>query len=1070
MNGRLCYCNSQGTWTEMNCKDIAQNQHCQPGQIIWQGCKQCVCQANIQLLCTNVFCHSDARKASMQSAFLEYGSKCLPFQTYYVNCSLCLCPASGQPLDAQCVPDPSCPLEPYNIDIVTLFKRNHCMSKVIYLFPCIQCICSETGFFVPDKCIQRCLPQNQSVSKCKPGSLYKNDRKVCKCPDSGIRDNKLCVKSEHTNDSRNTNLNVLRSPAIRCNPGTFTKPKCLFCGCNSEDTIDDGTCLELNCTTASNLMYYNSQSGVCNPGELVPICLECFCLSHGFSNQTYCTSTCTYENKIRILENVFSKRLIDPNIIDKAKIKGINTNDSCNSNTVYFNDGRYCLCSGDGNVELYCTSILENPTLQAKYSENRNKVDLNKSCEPNTLVDIDCNTCYCSKNGKIDPKWCTYDDCEAKRLVVESHKSHNVHDSIEESTGVCTPGSISTVKCNFCICPESGVLKERACTKNSCYDYIDVTDSKLTCEPLAYYEVDCNICYCPRDGLKNVDKCTKNQCEKSFLRSTTCVPGNLFSDDCNVCVCPPNGDKADKVCTNHTCRVPSWSAFKLSESLLDNQVKDESKRSLDLCFPGEEFAMGCNLCVCSELGLKTYANCEPMLCDDDRESQNRNLSLDNDRENEEKTISTHFLNKSRHPRTRRDLHDSCLLYNVSRSSERKECTPGSMYIIRPLPKDVYCEKAFPEFDYLPMGRRHVNNSALQTESKNRTRKHVTIKVKHTSHTTYKCEKPGNIEDECFICESPLLWLNNNFNLKCQPNKVYKTSDGNCLCTEKGNWPNERCRLYFQDQHTKLDCEPNKYVIIDCNICRCGVDGKIDKNQCTKHLCSTQRSRKSNTNGDCEPNMWYSLSPCRLCYCVNKHKLICNHNDGSPKVNIGKYEANSCGKMLLNDLKDLVPIEYKKLNVRDNKHKISKKKKSKNYSVEKRGKSSKKSKRNKKTWINNKDKDSNSVGVASTISNDKNDKIYDTNYLYNIKNNPKHTDFGSDIFISKEINWSDESSKINKRDKLELKFPDFLSLVMRKSMVSLDSGTHCKPGTTTKVECNMCYCLVNDRMLCTKNAC
>lgn len=174
-------------------------------------------------------------------------------------------------------------------------------------------------------------------------------------------------------------------------------------------------------------------------------------------------------------------------------------------------------------------------------------------------------------------------------------------------------------------------------------------------------------------------------------------------------------------------------------------------------------------------------------------------------------------------------------------------------------------------------------------------------------------------------------------------------------------------------------------------------------------------------------------------------------------------------MLLNDLKDLIPIESKKLNVGDKKHKITKKK-SENYSVEKRGKLSKKSKHSKKVRINNKD----SVGVASSTSNDKNDKIYDTNELNNVKNNPKDTDVGSDILISKEVNWSDESSKINKRDKLELKLPNvlnkFLSLVMRKSMVSLNSGTHCKPGTITKVECNTCYCLVNGRMLCTKNIC
>lgn len=489
----------------------------------------------------------------------------------------------------------------------------------MYLYPCIRCFCSEYGFFDLDKCVSRCGHTNQLVQKCKPGTLYRHNCEVCRCSDNGTRERNLCIKSDCNKHSQDKY--ALRSSSIRCTPRTFTSPMCLFCECNSEGTVNETACLELSCSTMSYLRYGKTEK--CSPGELVSTCIECFCLSNGVTNENYCTRSCTYASKVKILEKILSQSPVDMSIIDKTKIDHIKSNDPCKPNALYISNRRYCLCSNKAK-ELYCTSIFEEIKIKTKQVDATNKIDINTKCEPNTLVDFDCNTCYCSKKGKIDPKWCTYDDCEAKRLVQESHKSHVVHASDEDENGVCTSGSISKVKCNYCICPESGILQERTCTKNNCFNSIDVTDHEFTCEPLAYYEVDCNICYCPSDGLKNVDKCTKNQCEKSFLRVDSCVPGHLFIDMCNVCVCPPNGDKEDKVCTNHTCGIPPWNVFKFSDNLLNNDIQDDTVRSLDRCIPGEEFVMGCDLCVCSDLGLKSYSTCEPILCEDSEERQGRN--------------------------------------------------------------------------------------------------------------------------------------------------------------------------------------------------------------------------------------------------------------------------------------------------------------------------------------------------------------------------------------------------------------------------------------------------------------
>lgn len=621
LNGRLCFCDYKGRWSQVNCRILARRQTCQPGRIFWQGCNKCTCSINSEVYCTNIYCNST--NSILSHSLSEYGERCIPFQLYHVNCSFCVCPASEQSSDARCSIDRSCYPNSETMDIQRITKISHCIPSALYLFPCLQCLCSENGTFSAEKCVEKCQQKIENKGRCASGKLYKNGCNICQCPKNGIRNDTLCTKATCYDISKSTSK-FLRSDSVSCAPRTFTNPRCLYCECLSNGTVNENSCLELDCSKTFN--YNNSQRNVCSPGDLVPICIECFCFSNGQTNETYCTRTCTYESKLSMLEKVLNHSLIDPNLIDKHKVKQIEEGNDCETNTIYLVNGRYCLCPtniAQESINKYCTHVIEHSKKVPNtiVSWNKHNITPYTSCEPNTLVDFDCNTCYCPKNGKVDPKWCTYDDCEAKRIILEMHKSNSSQNSIEDPNGFCTPGTISKVKCNFCICPESGYLGQRACTKNNCFDNVEFTNDKFTCEPLTYYEVDCNICYCPHDGFKNVDKCTKNSCEKSFLRTDVCIPGQLFSDECSVCVCPRNGNREDKVCTNNTCGNVPWNAFKLTHSFLENEVYDDTTRKLELCFPGEEFANGCDLCVCPDLGIKTYATCERILCENKREGE-----------------------------------------------------------------------------------------------------------------------------------------------------------------------------------------------------------------------------------------------------------------------------------------------------------------------------------------------------------------------------------------------------------------------------------------------------------------
>lgn len=638
--GKVCSCDARGFWHIDNCTlPKTRRESCEPGQIISQDCSQCICQESRQLFCTKLKCRNSQSTVSPVSYIKKLesiGPWCTPYRSYYVECGLCVCSASGLTRDAHCVTDFACLTDkpPLYSTIRSDLNRTMCLPKVMYLFPCLHCLCSDKGSFNIDNCAETCDGPKTAYFRlqCEPGTFYRRHCNVCLCPKDGYNDNISCTKAECAAEFKLTHLEHLRGREVACSPHTFTPPRCIYCVCDSTGAVDESACLELDCVKDFD---YSSVKTKCSPGEMMPMCIECFCPGNRSTSGAYCSRTCTTRAKMDVLQNVLRDSVYYEKLLDHSVLRQqFTVHDSCLPSTVYMYQGRYCICPENGIIDhKLCTfgPINREGSLGAEKGHRpdvKSKdafIDFNKTCEPSTFVEFDCNTCFCSKVGKIDPKWCTYDDCESKRIIQESHKLARLPNIVSEPSVGCNVGAITKEDCNFCICPASGIKSDLACTTNHCTGVDQPpTPDRFTCEPFVYYEVDCNICYCPRDGIKNVGKCTKNMCEKNFLRTNVCVPGQLFSDECNVCVCPPNGDKSDKVCTNHTCPddAATWKKiFMLSQSILGNEMDEETTRSLDVCFRGEEFTIGCNLCVCPEIGLRAYATCTPILCSDNKDQQ-----------------------------------------------------------------------------------------------------------------------------------------------------------------------------------------------------------------------------------------------------------------------------------------------------------------------------------------------------------------------------------------------------------------------------------------------------------------
>ncbi|XP_048001283.1 protein psiQ-like isoform X2 [Leguminivora glycinivorella] len=756
LNERICYCDGKGQWTEASCHKL-----CKPGQTVWHGCSQCVCQDNGQLLCNNINCSEDQKTIPVTKAISSIGHWCTPLRIYYVDCNVCVCPESGKTANVHCVKDNSCTaLRTPSISDLLASNKNTCKPSVLYVFHCLQCLCSEEGIFTLNNCVETCPPNpKQSLTRtCTPHSFYRNECNVCLCPSDGIHSDSSCTQEVCDDTFKFKVLQALTSESKTCIPHQFTSPQCLYCHCNPDGTINQQTCLELKCLNT----YFHEYSvrSTCTPGEMVPFCTECFCLRNGSTHHDYCTRGCSYRNKILTLEKIFkdtkNNQLLDFHAFD-TKTNAL----TCEQNSIYVENDKFCLCPDSHTKEKSClvavkkTLILENPLTKFDFKESNINIDFSKPCMPSTFVEFDCNTCFCSKNGTIDPDWCTYDDCDAIRIIHEAQKAHG---PVAKELPTCVPGSITEISCNFCICPDNGLSKDRACTKNRCSDVEPAATStdNFDCDPLEYYEVDCNICLCPGDGIKNVAKCTKNICEDNFLRSDACVPGKLFSEECNICICPPDGMKSDRVCTKHDCKKAdtTWKKiYQYSNSIIEELPDngDVSEKKLDHCFPGEQFTIDGHFCVCPEMGFKMYATCSNSA----REGDEINFRAKDSTETS--TNSSMGIADSFPPTQitqKPEPVETCFVHNdmtLPANETVIKCTPGSMYVKGC--QQCLCPVDGDKIEYC----RHINtmqcNSTESSYMRSRGARTNTknIAVSPHQHTRYKCAR-GTERDACHACE------------------------------------------------------------------------------------------------------------------------------------------------------------------------------------------------------------------------------------------------------------------------------------------------------------------------------
>ncbi|XP_050355938.1 uncharacterized protein LOC126777092 isoform X2 [Nymphalis io] len=293
---------------------------------------------------------------------------------------------------------------------------------------------------------------------------------------------------------------------------------------------------------------------------------------------------------------------------------------------------------------------------------------------------------------------------------------------------------------------------------------------------------------------------------------------------------------------------------------------------------------------------------------------------------------------------------------------------------------------------------------------------------------------------------------------CEANETYKSENITCICNEFGEWPNNQCRVHFKKLNSyKIDCKPGELMFIECNVCRCGENGKVDRDQCTKHECNASKVRRSNVlETRCEPNRWYSFAPCRICYCINEHRLICNNKNEGIKVNLGKYELSECDNLML-DMKEL-KNEKKPLRYGEKKENFHKKNKKSSIELDENEDESDEESNAKYNQVTTNKAKSKRNKNKSDLS--KSDKL----------RMKKHE--LSKVTLT-DANW-EGSKHLSKNQNLRFKLPNvfgnLLNLVLRKSMVSLNSGSNCKPGNTMKLQCNTCFCLTNGKMLCTEKIC
>lgn len=452
-----------------------------------------------------------------------------------------------------------------------------CPGLVFSKDSCNSCICSSSGLKSESRCTSRHCPDSVEKDICDPLESFPagDGLNSCLCPSSGLRDNAKCTKlaCPEMPRSESTEAVPAQEEGLCCPGHVFDAADgCNTCRCGADGWRNKSACTLMACPPiflpgdrCTPMIQFPAGDGL----------NTCTCPWSGLKAEASCTSfDCPEEPPSSEPEE----------------------GHCCSGLTFVAADGcNTCLCASSGlRNESACTRLSCPPPLLPQ--------DL---CAPQLSFPAGdgVNSCRCPTSGKKDEAQCTTYACPEVPPPPAPRP-----EPIEEE-GVCCPGLTFAAAdgCNSCMCADSGLKNESACTRMACPGWLPPLGSN--CTPFTTYPAGdgLNTCVCPASGQKNPEHCTHLACPELPLPVTTggdddtCCPGVSYTapDGCNTCMCPASGRMSDPAaCTLMAC-PPRPTLLPAGR-----------------CRPFESYPKGdgTNTCTCPLSGLKNEARCTALPC------------------------------------------------------------------------------------------------------------------------------------------------------------------------------------------------------------------------------------------------------------------------------------------------------------------------------------------------------------------------------------------------------------------------------------------------------------------------
>ncbi|KAF9798761.1 hypothetical protein SFRURICE_021558 [Spodoptera frugiperda] len=346
--------------------------NCSATKLYLFDCNVCFClqtdASDRSVLATKRQSHQENVERSHHTETVEeVYATCTPTKRYKLGCQTCLCLRNNRLVCDNCTNE-----EDNNLAIT---QNSICYQKepgVIFKKGCNLCHCNkkDTIYCTAKKCLQNhtkiSLPQIQydlvehiqDEYNCIPGSKYKKDCNTCHCfMREGFKYFGCSMNSCKEQDDNDTDT---------CVEGTSYQANCLICHCVLEEGVKrefchiDDSCKTQDITATPQLLA--SMHGYCEPLHFYQQdCNKCRCLADG--KTVACTSkVCSKQSKDEDGLTFSKSLLLTPRTENKSQDKSVvvefipfvQKDNFCPKGQTYKVDCNVCYCMKNGNA--VCTT------------------------------------------------------------------------------------------------------------------------------------------------------------------------------------------------------------------------------------------------------------------------------------------------------------------------------------------------------------------------------------------------------------------------------------------------------------------------------------------------------------------------------------------------------------------------------------------------------------------------------------------------------------------------------------------------------------------------------------------